>query len=236
MSRPGPHRPARNAGFTLIELTVAIAVVGLFVGMAVTATNAITDAELRTQARELMGAIKYNYDRAIMLRRTQRIAFDLDQGLWWVEYTESPFALSAEKKSAEAAKKAAEAGGDSKLTAADDDEELDDVAIAMAGGQAAPFQTDDPDEVGKPHTLPSGIRLGKVWTGSQEEPFESGLAHLHFFRGGFTEPALIELRDDDDDVITIEVQPLTGRVKSRPEPIEDVEPEDQDDGRAEGDE
>ena len=60
------------------------------------------------------------------------------------------------------------------------------------------------------------------------------MAHLHFFPQGWTEPALIELADDDGDVFTLEVQPLTGRVKVYDRTLEDPTVED-DDGRKDGD-
>ena len=56
---------------------------------------------------------------------------------------------------------------------------------------------------------------------------------LHFFRGGWTEPAQIEITDGDE-VISLKVFPLTGRVRTYDEPLKALELEDQE-GREEGD-
>ena len=92
-----------------------------------------------------------------------------------------------------------------------------------------------PDEgAGQPKPLPGDIRFSKIWTGHQEEPFVEGVAYLHFFQSGWTEPAQIELTDGDEEYITLKVFPLTGRVRMYNKPLEKPEVEE-DDGREEGD-
>ena len=118
-------------------------------------------------------------------------------------------------------------------------EELDDdfdtgkseVKRAMESGLAVRFQPDT--DAGEPKPLPSGVRFSRIWTGHQEEAFESGVAYLHFFRTGFTEPAQIELTDGSD-VITLKLSPLTGASARTTKPLDDPDVEDPD-GRDEGD-
>lgn len=90
---------------TLIEVAIAIGIAASFSAVAIGTLNSLTDADLRSTAVELSGAMKSSYDRAIMQRRTQRLAIDLDKGLWWFEYTESPFAISKEKATGEVGEK-----------------------------------------------------------------------------------------------------------------------------------
>ncbi len=201
--------------------------------IAAVGVNSITDANLRSASIELTGAIKFSYDRSIMEKRMQRIAMDLDQGTWWIEYTQDPYALSKDRLRGSAG---AEAEKDRREEIEDRynfDRDVDkNVKAAMEGGLSAQFGPDP--EGGGPRALPGDVSFGRVWTGHQEEPFESGVAYLHFFRGGWTEPAQIELTDGQE-FKTLRVFPLTGRVRVYDREMDDVEPEEYD-GNKEGDE
>jgi hypothetical protein len=192
--------------------------------------QSLTHAELKNSAIELAGAIKYSYDRAIMEKRIQRIAMDLDRQLWWLEYTEDPYALGKERLRGDTG---AKLNAEGKVEDEDDDSFFDqdadeEVKKALEGGKAAGFLPE-----GEPRPLPGEVRFTKIHTGHQEEAFTSGVAYLHFFRGGWTEPAQIELTDGDE-VISLKVFPLTGRVRTYDEPLKELELEDQE-GREEGD-
>ena len=203
---------------------------------AILSVSALTHASLRSATIELAGAIKFSYDRAIMEKRIQRIGMDIDKGIWWLDYTEDQYSLAAERLRGKEGEKALDGQEiEEKVKDLDSFFDFDDgveVKQAIEGGKAAQFVPDE--EVGKPTPLPSGIRFGKVWTGHQEEPFTSGVAYLHFFKGGWSEPAQIELTDEDD-YITLKVSPLTGRVRTYQKQLDDPEAEEND-GREEGDE
>lgn len=232
---------ARVRGFTLIELTIALAIVGLLAAASIMTVNSVTDANLRSTGVALSGAIKQSYDRAGMLQRSQRIVFDIDKGVWWVEFTESPFAVARERlrgeegESSDALRERLEEQTTrrSRLSSFDRDGK-EEMRRMIEGGLSQFFAPDDELDAGKPQLLPGGVRFSRIWTGHQEKPFVAGMAHLHFFPQGWTEPALIELEDEDGDVLSLEVQPLTGRVKAKDRRFEDPEVRD-DDGRTEGD-
>jgi general secretion pathway protein H len=235
---PHPRRVRRSGllgsrrGLTLIEITIALGLAALLMSVATVSIRALSDANLRSAATELTGAIKYSYDRAIMQNRIQRIAFDLDRGQWWIDYTEDPFSIRERRTEGTMGAVQDEDGAIVQPGEEDfrDDLRLDDdvdqeVKKALEGGLGASFSRDEGERV---HPLPGGVRFARVWTGHQEEPFEKGIAFLHFFDGGWTEPALIELRDDGDDVVTLKVAPLTGRVRSYHEALDAPEVEDYD--------
>lgn len=228
-----PRRAQR--GLTLIEISIALGIAALAVSISIVSLNALTDADLRSSAIELAGAIKFNYDRAIMEKRTQRLGMDLDRNVWWIEFTEDAYAVGAERMHGEEGEKRAARGEvedaveDSFF---DDDDESAEVKRVMEGGKAASFGPDE--SAGEPHPLPGDVQFSKVWTGHQEESFTSGVAYLHFFRGGWTEPAQIELFDGSE-YVTLKVFPLTGRVRTYDKQLEDPDIEEYD-GREEGDE
>lgn len=232
------RRPRNNRrGLTLIELTIALAVAALAVSISIVSINALTDADLKSSAVEITGAIKFSYDRSIMEKRTQRIGMDIDKGLWWIEYTDDRYALAQERATGNTGAQSPGLDGaeEKKVETIDDffsafDEPDAEVKMAMQG--TTRFMPDP--GAGKPRTLPGNVRFSKIWTGHQEEPFTEGVAYLHFFRSGWTEPAQIELTDGADEYITLKVFPLTGRVRMYTKPLEEPEVEDYD-GREEGD-
>ncbi len=210
-----PRRARR--GFTLIELTIGVLVAGLVAGLALVSVQSLGHSQLRSSSVQIAGAIKQSYDTAIMEKRTQRIAFDLDEHQWWVEYTEDPYTLDPSQLGGERERGR---GRDRDLRL--DDDAPEELRQALEGGRAATF-TPDPAFPAR-MTLPGRVHFGRTWTGMREEPFEKGTVYLHFFRGGFTEPLRLELFEgeigsdlDSRDWVTIEVRPLTGRVKMRSE-------------------
>lgn len=224
-------------GLTLIEVVIALAIAAMATGIAIGAVNSLTDASLKSTSIDLIGAMKFSYDRAIMERRTQRLTIDMDKGLWWIDFTTDPFALSSDlmrgregEKSDD--KKAEKPEKRDSFFSAEEDAAKKEVEAALEGGKAAAFQTDE--ELGKPRAIPGDVRISKVWTGHQEEAFTSGVAHIFFFSGGWTEPAQVELTDGDS-FVTLKLYPLTGRVRTYDKELEVKKPDDPD-GREEGDE
>lgn len=223
---------------TLIELTIALAVAGLLMSMSVVAISALSDADLRSSAVQLTGSIKFSYDRAIMQNRIQRIGMNIDEGTWWLEYTQDPFALREER---DEGTMGATIDEDGKLVYVGEEEirsrlrfdrDTDpQVKMALEGGLGAAFTR---EEDMQERRLPGSVRFARVWTGHQEEPIDEGIAFLHFFDGGWTEPAMIELRDEDDDIVTLRVAPLTGRVRTYPHALDAPELEEHD-GHEDGD-
>ena len=193
-------------GLTLIEITITLTIIGLMAGMAMVSIQALGGSYLRSTSFGIAGAIKESYDRAIMEKRTQRITFDLENHVWWAEFTEDPYALADEDSEED-------------LDLDLDEDTSADIRAALEGGRAAAFKT-DPHFGKKKNELPGDVHFGRAWTGMRKDAFEKGLVHIHFFRGGFTEPLQLEVyegpengRKEDREWMTIKVLPLTGRAR-----------------------
>ena len=221
-------------GLTLIEVVIGLAIAALLAALSMMGIGAITDAELRSTSIQLSGAMKLAYDRAIMQKRTQRLVIDLDKSLWWIEYSSSPFALSRERQTGDKGT-ASGAGEEPKEERSRFDEEKTEVEALLEGGTAS-FAADTDIDAGKPVPIPGDIVVRRVWASHQEEAVTSGTAYVYFFKTGLAEAALIELGDGSEDVITVELLPLSGRVKMHRRTMPVPELPDDDDGRKDGDE
>ncbi|MBI2369406.1 MAG: type II secretion system protein [Deltaproteobacteria bacterium] len=76
--------PRRPAGFTLIELVVVLAIVGLGLVVAVPRLLSLTEANLRRASRELATAVRYLAARAVTEQSVFRLHYDLDRREYWI--------------------------------------------------------------------------------------------------------------------------------------------------------
>jgi type II secretion system protein H len=100
-------RTRRSNGFTLIELAVVIAVLGIMVTLVIPAFGELTGANLKRSARHLTGAIRFLRDEAEAKKTLLRLRFDVPNGQYWAErlqvlddktteFAKLPSAISAE--------------------------------------------------------------------------------------------------------------------------------------------
>lgn len=92
-----PHplpAPARAAGFSLLELLVVVAIIGIFLGVAVLSTDLVSfDQRLEQEARRLATRIRFTSEEALMQSRDFGIVFfeggyefrRFENGQEWVE-------------------------------------------------------------------------------------------------------------------------------------------------------
>lgn len=84
-SNSKPIAPARNsAGFTLIELTIVIAILAVLMGIAIPRLRDSGATELRSQAHRMAMTFKLVRSEAILQGIPFQINFDLDEQRYWV--------------------------------------------------------------------------------------------------------------------------------------------------------
>ncbi len=95
-------RPGRGqAGFTLIELGIALGLLALVTAIAIPSFNAVTAAGMRSTTSMLAGLVREAYARAAITGKVHRIVLDMDAGAFWLERTNDSFVLPAEKAEAD---------------------------------------------------------------------------------------------------------------------------------------
>ena len=224
----------RRGGFTLIEMTIAIAIAAVMFAAVVYGVGALTGARAKESSAELAGVIRSLYDTAALSGKTCRLVFELpgerdDDGevTYRAECAQGAITAAADREEElrEATRKSKK-----KDRVSDDDPRFRRLS---ADGQptveelmarekervekAAKYSGFESDEV-QSRTLPSSVKVS-VWTQKQKKKVSNGTAYLYFFPQGYTERAYLYLTQGSN-TWTITVQPLTGKTVVHPDEVE----------------
>jgi len=198
----------RQSGLTLIEIGVALCVAGLMLAVAIPAMSAVTRAQLRQKTGQLAGGIRSLYGAAAIAGHTCRLVFDLDDGSYWSECSKSNARIAREgersQNGARVATREEELLQETKTEGLSEEERAKLELLQKSAFAPSP---DIPrTELGK------AVRFTDVWVQHQPERYASGKAFLYFWSSGLTEEASVHIAQGDD-VYSLLVSPLTGKVK-----------------------
>ncbi len=214
-------RKGRNAkgqaGVTLVEIMITMAVMALLGGMAILGLGVIESARLKRSAILVSSAIRTAYAHANATSKTVRLVFDFETRTVSIEESTSKLLLS---------KKSDRTGGAAAATEAERiaQEEAERILkgpsppkAQFGAAQVFGFEPED-GKTGK--ELERNIKFLQIETAHQDEP-ETERAYLYFWPGGQTERASIQLalkrgneeEPEDADILTILVSPLTGKTE-----------------------
>jgi general secretion pathway protein H len=227
-------RPRREAssGFTLIEVVIVLAIVGLIFSLGIKGFKSLARSDLRSSAAHLSGSMRFLFDRASTTGKVHRLVLDLEGARYWAEVSddkffaprdsESPESLrrretleAEEDEEAQAKREKAEQEAAAKYSSSSKDSSFDMAKLEMGEfkpkrARFAAFK----DLVIKPVKLKNTTVLRSVYTPRVDEPLTSGRAYIYFYPLGQTESAIITLSDKDGETIySLVAHPVTGRVK-----------------------
>lgn len=193
--------------------------------------NDYLETDMKTTSNKLASTIRYLYNKSVTEGVYLRLVVDVTEKTYWVEATRDPFLLAPEekdkkkreekkkeeeKKAAEEAKVAEEAAGGEEEGAG----ELPEGMVEKSTGQIPKLEIKEPtfsqveSFLLKPTKLPDPVYFKDVITEHNPVPQEGGEATINFFPNGYVEHAIINLRDEDDEVhYSLETNPITGQVK-----------------------
>jgi general secretion pathway protein H len=219
----------RERGFTLIEVIVVLAIIGLIMGLGVRGMRSLAKSDLRESSAHLSGAMRYLFDRASTTGKIHRLVIDMETEQYWAEVSDDRFFIPRESESEQAMRRRED-------READEDEEeqkrlernaknydnsstpesssfdLSKLEIGDFKPKRARFAAFKEVAI-KPVKLKKA-KIRSVYTPRLTDPLTSGRAYVYFFPLGQTESAIITMSDDSGPpTYSLVVHPITGRVR-----------------------
>jgi prepilin-type N-terminal cleavage/methylation domain-containing protein len=210
-----------EAGFTILELLVVMAIIVLITGVTIYGLRRVRKTDLRNDANTLRSALAAAFDRSTATGADHRVVIDLEQQAYRIESCEGKLKLRRTSDEAHADELAKLEQQRQELLAAEAAQKASSSGIpAPAGlipvGQSAPVAcvpVKGPAGRLVRMTTNKGIRIRKVRVAHLEKPATEGKVTVHFFSPGYAERSVIEVGDENDNVYTLVVHPLTGQVQ-----------------------
>jgi prepilin-type N-terminal cleavage/methylation domain-containing protein len=197
--RPNGRFFAVTAGFTLIELVVAIMILGLVYGLVGSRSGTFTFWQEEAFIRRLNETIQFLHHQAVLDQTYYRIDFDLKDHRWKV----SAVRVETENFNEDVAALAADAGALSLELAA--------FLNPSMGTEQTLIPPPSFPSLGEPQDFPEGVRIEDIRTmRGRESASMSSSAYIVFSPRGFSEFAVIHLRLSDNSPVTILVNPFSG--------------------------
>ncbi len=226
-------RTDNHRGFTLLEILVVLVVIVLIAGIAITRVGKMFRVEVRQSASKMSSTIKYLYNKSATENRTIRLGFDLENSSYWAEATSDKFLLNPKDQRTEEEKKKAieeeknkeiEAGAE-KTKEAVEDEDKGGIDFLKDDKKESDIEDEKPvkpkqaefgamdESILSEQVLPASVRFKDIQVSHINEPVTEGKVYIYFFPNGSVEPAVINLRNEDDTrVFSLKISPLTGVV------------------------
>jgi prepilin-type N-terminal cleavage/methylation domain-containing protein len=230
MTRTRAHR----SGMTLIEIMIALAIIGLILAILPASLSRVRKADLRSDAGRVAAALRSAYDRAAATATHHRLVIDLEEDSFHVERCEGPVKMIRSLDEAQAEEQMAILAQAARppdtgaiipgmLTAASaqapDPNAAPGVPPPTAGsdvGSSAAAMPCAPVKgaAGKPQPLTrkASVSFKQVYVAHLEDPAAEGKVTINFFPMGRGERAVVILTDDRDNVFSVRLHALTGRV------------------------
>ena len=168
-------------GFTLIEVLIVVAVIGVMALAAAPALDSFTGANARSAAGEIAGASRYLFDTAALRHQTCRLVVDIDHKEWWAECTA---AGPGNRRGQPVMGKDGVAEDDEQLSRGYSDEPDAEKRRFLARARFAEFK----DRQVQKRKLKGSAAFEKVWTPRQRDAQTRGKAYVYFYPAGAGRP------------------------------------------------
>lgn len=245
--RHGPRGPAR--GFSLIEVMIVVAVMGLMIMTVVVGFGAGRSAEVARGTNQIANLLRYGYDKARVTGDHYRLLINLDEGTFTLQRGDDRLYLPAtdrdgkileidesrledqaerDRQAAEVYNRSVQAQILEEGTEGGDPFDPYAVSARQVPRRKPPMFSGFEDEnaisgLKEPFALPEGVKVVYVRTAEDLKPIIEGEANIYFFPQGRTQLAHIQISDESGEArYTVKVRPLTGRVTIE-DGLEDLE-------------
>ena len=186
----------KKKAFTLIEVLIVLAIVGMIIGIGVPQLQRVFRTNLKSSAVKISGLIRFAYDDAIVKGLTHRIVFDFEKRSYRLEVSSTNELLSLEDESARLKK--------SKDKKKEEEDANKPPSFSPYGGEA-----------GKDSVLPTGVVFDSVENLSLKKKVTEEFAYIYFFPHGMTEDVIIRLKSQkgESNYYSIRVSPANAKTK-----------------------
>lgn len=188
-----------SLGFTLIELVFAMVIMGLITKVALPQISSVFRANMRTGATRVASYFHSAYDHAVMRHERIRVSFNPENGKFWAEAHKEPERIplwNADTKIEDA------------MMVFDKQEEKQ---VDQAATQGT-FQKIDSDSL-RSDSLPQGVRVKGIYMLSEKKMMTDMSPYIEFLPSGFSSSAIIYITNDSNDVYSIILHSVGGRVR-----------------------
>jgi prepilin-type N-terminal cleavage/methylation domain-containing protein len=235
---------SRERGMTVLEIMIVLAIIGFMAYLAYNGFRYLSGAALSEDTSNLALMLRRTQLLAVESGAPARVVIDFDKQAYWVEVCEGDPTLSRakeeEKADAEHAQEeldkahqrlATLPGGQMQASSPEEEAKM---AAALAGRKVggrvcSPLGTGAAAEkLGQVFSGNSmgedlkralqkdrGVKFREVWVQHLEKSVSGGQVSISFFPLGWAEKAIVEVGSSDDDIETVLVHGLTGRVEIR---------------------
>lgn len=219
-----------SKGFTLVELSITIALIAMIAMVAVPSVTNASRYDLRKQGLSLSTLIRQVYEQAILSGDVHRLVFDAGKETVTLQKTEGMVQLEPDRLEVAANPPISETALANGLAMAmgaggQGGEGGDDVigGLIASMGLSVPPPGDDDEEKALVapgfETIETELEFGDtvkikdVWVDGAGMPESVGTRALFFFPSGETQRAYIHLEAENGDELTLRVHPLNGKTE-----------------------
>jgi prepilin-type N-terminal cleavage/methylation domain-containing protein len=186
---------SNKKAFSLIEILIVLAILGMIIGVGVPQINRIFRANLKSASVKISGLVRFAYDSSIVKGLVHRIVFDFDKKTYRLEISNTEELIYMEDDDSQ-----------EKNDLKGRDEEEDE-----SGPDFSPYS----GQFGKDTALPVGVVFDSVENLTIEKKFTEDVAYMYFFPQGITQNMIIRLKNEKGETgfYSIQVNPINARSK-----------------------
>lgn len=237
-----PTRTIRDrlqAGMTILELLIVLALIGLFSYIAYSGFRSITSAALVEDTNDLVAVMRRSQSLAVEAGMPMRVMFDLDKETYWVEAcatgeptlrrTAKEQKLDPEERAKALEQARAKAAllpaGQIKAASQEEEERMLFALVGdKTGGRACVPVAQEKDlkelltgdamgrALARKLQTDRDVKFREIWVQHLEDSVQDGQVSVNFYPLGWGEKAIIEL-GDGKSVHTLLIHGATGRVE-----------------------